>query len=156
MKNVTLSGGMPKKKSILLNNKVFIEIISSLLILLFVYTGINKYLEINNLKYVLTEYPIISNFPEIVAWGLPATELIVAALLFIPKTRLIGMYSSLVLMSGFTLYLIYMLIYAPKLPCTCGGMLRSLTWNQHLFLNISFVLISALGIWLLKKRSDQV
>lgn len=138
-----------------MKSKLIIEIVSSLLILLFVYTGINKFLAIDSLKFVLKEYPLIGSVPDLIAWGLPITELFVAILLFIPRTRLTGLYSSLILLTGFTLYLGYMLLFTSKLPCTCGGMLQKLTWPQHFIFNIFFILLTATGIWLFKKRDAQ-
>jgi hypothetical protein len=159
MKHVTLSGNLPKRNSFALfvdrNRNTIVEVISALFILLFVYTGINKFIALNTLQYVLKEYPLIGNFPTAVAWGLPLIELFVAALLFIPKTRLRGLYASLILMTGFTAYLSYMLVFTPKLPCTCGGLLQKLSWPQHLIFNILFVLLSIIAIRLRRRNNDQ-
>lgn len=133
----------------------FIEIISSLLILLFVYTAITKFLAIDSLKIVLKDYPLIGGMPVLVAWVLPITELIVSLLLFLPRTRLWGLYASLILMSSFTLYLGYMLALTSKLPCTCGGMLQKLSWPQHFVFNVFFVLLSLAGILLIRKQAKQ-
>jgi len=129
-----------------------IEIVSALFILLFAYTGINKLISIDTLQFVLKDYPLIGGFPNLVAWGLPVTELIVVLFLFIPRTRKIGLYCSLVLMSFFTLYLIYMLIFTPNKPCTCGGMLQQLSWTQHLIFNGAFILLALLALRLSRLR----
>lgn len=157
MKNVTLSGEMPKRNGIArfveMNRSKIVEVISVLYILLFVYTATSKLIWVNDLKTVLVKYPLIGNFSNTIAWGLPIVELIVSLLLLIPATRLKGLYAALVLMSGFTLYLIYMLSFAENLPCTCGGMLQKLSWPQHLILNVIFIILSLLGIRLMKKRT---
>jgi hypothetical protein len=136
-------------------NQLVVEIISGLFILLFVYTGVNKLIAIDTLKFVLSKYPLIQKFPVLVAWALPMIELLVAALLFFPKTKLIGLYSSLILVIGFTCYLSYMLLFTSKLPCTCGGMLQKLTWPQHLGLNIFFIVLSLIGISLKKGNTKK-
>jgi|SRR5215831_6910486 len=123
-----------------------VEIISAIFILLFVYTAINKLLSLDTLKFVLKKYPLISNMSNLVAWGLPITELVVVALLFLPTTRRVGLYSSLILMSTFTIYLVYMMIFLPHMPCTCGGMLQTLSWPQHLIFNIFFVGLAIIGL----------
>jgi hypothetical protein len=156
MENVSLSGGMPKRNSIgrfeeMKRNKI-VEVIAALFILLFVYTATSKLIWVNDLKTVLIKYPLIGDFSNTVAWGLPIVELIVSLLLLIPATRLKGLLASFVLMSGFTLYLIYMLSFAENLPCTCGGMLQKLSWPQHLILNILYIILSLVGIRLMKKR----
>ena len=134
-----------------LKRTTILEGIAALFILLFVYTGINKIIAIDTLKYVLKDYPLIGNYPALIAWGLPVIELLIAVLLFIPGTRKIGLYSSLVLMIGFTSYLIYMLRFTTQLPCTCGGMLQELSWGQHLVFNIFFIALGIIGIRLYKR-----
>lgn len=128
-----------------------IEIIAALLILLFVYTGISKLSEQPAFINVLSKSPLIGNFSEVIAWALPITELIVALLLMFPTTRLKGLYASAILMSIFTIYLGYMIAFTPKLPCSCGGALKQLTWKQHLVFNIFFTLLAVWGIMLSKK-----
>lgn len=135
-----------------LKRTTIVEIIAALFILLFVYTGINKIITIDTLKYVLKDYPLIGNFNSLVAWGLPIVELMVAGLLLIPASRKIGLYSSLFLMIGFTSYLVYMLTFTTLRPCTCGGMLQKLSWSQHLIFNILFIILGILGIKLHKRQ----
>jgi hypothetical protein len=129
-----------------IKHSTVVEIVSALFILLFVYTGINKLLSIGELQTSLSKYPLIGGFSVAVAWGLPIVELIVAALLVIPKTKLIGLYSSGIMMTGFTLYILYLFAFAPGMPCTCGGMLKELTWTEHLIFNTSFIFLAIMGI----------
>jgi len=138
-----------------MKRNTIVDIISALFILLFVYTSLNKFMEINTLKLVLKDYPLIGKYHNIIAWGLPVMEILISLLLFLPRTRLTGLYGSLALMSTFTLYLIYMLSFTTKFPCTCGGMLQKLTWPQHLLFNIVFILLSIWAILLVKRRSKQ-
>jgi len=135
-----------------MKRNLIIEIISSLLILLFVYTAISKLLDYTSFKNVLHWSPFIRGKAPIVALALPITEGLVSILLFIPRTRLWGFYSSVALMSVFTLYLAYMINFTPKLPCSCGGVLKQMTWNQHLIFNIFFLALSATGLMLEGKR----
>jgi putative oxidoreductase len=143
------------KKIIGLKPATIIDIISALFILLFVYTAINKFMAMNTLKFVLKDYPLIGGMPTLFAWTLPITELIVTLWLFIPRFRLLGLYSSLALMTAFTLYLSYMLTFTTKLPCTCGGMLQKLSWPQHLMFNIFFIALATIAIKLYRKRGKQ-
>ena len=138
-----------------MKKSTIVEIISALFILLFVYTSLNKFMEVNTLKRVLIDYPLIGKFHNLIAYGLPVIEVIVSLLLFIPKTRKAGLYGSLILMSSFTLYLVYMLSFTTKLPCTCGGMLQKMSWPQHLAFNIVCVILALAGIWLSRKQPSQ-
>src|SRR5262245_13181963 len=106
-----------------MKRNLIIEIISSLLILLFVYTAISKLLDYDTFKVQLGKSPFINSFAGIVAWALPAGEIIVALALAFKKTRLLGLYVSLFLMTMFTAYIYAMLHYSYYLPCSCGGVL---------------------------------
>ncbi|HMK25597.1 MAG TPA: MauE/DoxX family redox-associated membrane protein [Chitinophagaceae bacterium] len=135
-----------------MKRSLIIEIIGSLLILLFAYTAISKLLDYTAFKYTLSKSPLMDGMSGLVALALPITEGLVAVLLFIPRTRIWGFYSSVALMSVFTLYLAYMINFAPKLPCSCGGVLKQMTWNQHLVFNIFFLAIAVTGLVLERKR----
>ena len=135
-----------------MRRKVIIEIISSLLIFLFMYTAISKLLGYYSFRNVLRVSPFIGDYAEVAAFALPITEGLVALLVFIPRTRLWGFYGSSALMSIFTLYLAYMILFTPKLPCSCGGVLKQMTWNQHLVFNIFFLLLALTGVVLERKQ----
>jgi putative oxidoreductase len=131
---------------------LFLEFIPSLLILLFVYTAISKLADIHTFEQKLTLFPVLKYMNVFTAWLIPTLELAIASLLFFPKTRLFGLYSTLILLSIFTIYLVLMLVFGDShLPCTCGGVIRKLTWKQHLFFNLFFILITGLSIL---KRSN--
>lgn len=123
-----------------------VEVISSLFILLFVYTALSKWLDFGSFQAFLTQIPLIGPFSMVVAWLLPVLEVWVAALLFFRSTRRIGLYASLILMLVLTGYLIYMLLYASELPCSCGGALRYLSWRSHLVFNIGWILLGSIAI----------
>jgi hypothetical protein len=128
--------------------KIAVEIISSLFILLFLYTALSKSFQIQNTINVLKKTPFFTSFPEVTAWSIVVIEYIIAALLFLPQTWKVGMVSSFVLMVGFTLYIGYMKAFISNLPCSCGGVISKMTWNQHLIFNIFFTVLALLGILL--------
>jgi hypothetical protein len=105
-------------------------------------------LDYTSFRQVLSRSPLIGDKAAVLALALPIIEGLVSALLFIPWTRLWGLYGSLILMSAFTLYLVYMISFTPHLPCSCGGVLKQMTWNQHLIFNIIFLLLSLTGVLL--------
>jgi len=134
---------------------VLVELIGSLLILLFVYTAFSKLLDFQQFKIQLRLSPLVKNNAGFTSIALPLTELIVALLLFIPRTRLVGLYGSLVLMTGFTLYVAYILTLADWIPCSCGGVIKQLGWRDHLVFNIFFTLLSLAGVILEARRRKQ-
>ncbi|MEO7049650.1 MAG: MauE/DoxX family redox-associated membrane protein [Ferruginibacter sp.] len=126
------------------------DIIASLLILLFVYAAMSKLMMYDTFRSQVKESPFIVWFSSI-AWTVPVVELIVAALLFYKPTQIIGFYASAFLLLVFTIYIACMLGFAPHLPCSCGGVLKQLSWKQHLVFNGFFILIAISGILLKSK-----
>jgi hypothetical protein len=124
-----------------------VEVISALFILLFAYTAFSKWLDSQNFIAVLAQSPLIGRtLAGIAAWSVIISELIICALLFIPRTRLIGLYGSFLVIAVFTLYIGYMIAFTPKLPCHCGGVISQMTWPQHLAFNIVFTMLALTGI----------
>ncbi|KAA2240657.1 hypothetical protein F0L74_31415 [Chitinophaga agrisoli] len=133
-----------------MSKKLMTEIIAGLFILLFLYTALSKLNEFALFKHFLWTSPLIGRKANIVAWVVPAVEILVSLLLFLPATRRRGLYASFMLMLAFTIYLAYMIIFVPKLPCSCGGVISQLSWQQHLIFNIVFTILSVVGIRLSK------
>ncbi len=133
-------------------SNVVMGIICTLNITLFVYAAIAKLIDYYNFQFGLTESPIIAPFASILAWAVPASELIISALLVIPATRLAGLYASLVLMSLFTIYIAAMLLFGSDIPCSCGGVLEEMSWSTHIIFNCFFVALSAWGIYLQRRK----
>lgn len=122
----------------------YVEIICALFILLFIYTGINKLMDIEKFKLEMGRSPFIQDMSVFIAYSLPPGELILAILLIIIRTRLLGLYLSFALMALFTGYIWLMLNYAYDLPCSCGGIISKLSWHEHLLFNTVF---TGLGIF---------
>ena len=135
-------------------SKITLEIITALLIFLFIYTGLNKMLDYSKFAFTLGRSPFIQPMAGFIAATLPAGELILALLLVFKRTRLLGLYASFFLMLLFTGYIALMLLYAYDLPCSCGGVLAALSWPNHLIFNIFFTILSLIGI-ILQSRISQ-
>ena len=127
------------------------DIISALLLLLFLYASLSKLADYETFRNVLRASPLLQPVAGQIAWLLPVSELVIVMLLFIPRLRLKGLYASFILIILFTLYLIYMIAFTPNLPCNCGGVLKLLSWPQHVFFNLFFILLSLVGILLYKR-----
>jgi uncharacterized membrane protein YphA (DoxX/SURF4 family) len=154
MKQSTLSGEMPRRSNLLnfliQKRNIIIEIVSALFVLLFLYTAITKSFEIDKTVNVIKKTPFIASYAEPIAWVVVLTEYIVSIMLFMPRTRKTGLYFALGLMTTFTLYIGYMKLFIPKLPCSCGGVISKLTWNQHLLFNLLFIFLAITAILLFK------
>jgi uncharacterized membrane protein YphA (DoxX/SURF4 family) len=133
-------------------SNVAITVICTMIIVLFVYAATTKLLDYYNFQSGLSESPFIAPFASILAWALPAGELLIAGMLLVPVVRLAGLYASLVLMSLFTVYIAAMLLSGSDIPCSCGGILEEMSWDAHIVFNSAFVVLSACGIYLERKR----
>ena len=134
--------------------KNIIENISFLLMLLFAYTAISKLVDHESFRNVLLASPLLNPIANIVAWLLPATEIAIVVLLFIPRLRLRGLYASFITIFLFTLYLGYMIVFTPNLPCSCGGVIKFFTWSQHIVFILFFIFLSLTGIILYRRAKS--
>jgi putative oxidoreductase len=135
----------------ILKPSLIINVSAALFILLFTYTGISKLTGHDKFENVLSRSPLLEKFSAIISWLVPVIELAIATLLFFPSTKKSGIRLSLLLMSLFTAYIAYMLLFIPHLPCSCGGVLQKLNWKQHLLFNIGFTVLAAYNLWLYKR-----
>lgn len=136
----------------LLTERFLIELIASFFILLFLYAGISKLKEHTGFQIVLSKSPLLATSSIVLSWLLPVVEIMISFLLFFPITKKYGLIMSMMLMTVFTIYISYMLLFTPNLPCSCGGILKQLNWSQHLLFNIFFLLLSMLAVWLSNKN----
>lgn len=136
--------------------KVILELICLLYILLFVYAAVSKLLDFENFQVQLGQSPLLSAFAGWVSWGVPIVEIIIALMLVFPRFRLVGLYAAFSLMVMFTAYIYIILHYSSFVPCSCGGVLEKMSWDQHLIFNIVFILIGAQGILLLSQKNKTI
>jgi uncharacterized membrane protein YphA (DoxX/SURF4 family) len=147
--NLILKYQQKKKKQFLMA-----DIISALVLLLFLYTSLSKLADYETFKNVLSASPLLKPLAGVIAWLLPVSELVIVVLLFVPALRLKGLYASFILIIFFTIYLIYMIAVTPDLPCNCGGVIKLLTWPQHIVFNLFFIFLSFAGIILYRRAKS--
>lgn len=133
---------------------VWVEAIAGLFIFLLVYTALTKLMSFKAFQLVLSRSPLIGKAALAAAVLIPLVELLVAVLLFIPLTRKFGLAAAAILMTVFALYVGYMIVWTPHLPCSCGGILQGMSWRVHLAFNIVAALLALTG-WRLQARAEQ-
>jgi len=127
---------------------VIIDIISILFIVLFAYAALSKLSDFQKFRVQLGQSPLLVGIAAWVAWIIPAIELLISCLIASERHRTIGMFGALILMSVFTFYIIAITKYSDYVPCSCGGILQHMSWNEHLLFNIGFVLLAISAITL--------
>ena len=133
--------------------KVVIEIIAALLVLLFLYASVSKLLAIDLFVDEMNNQPFPNWMTPWLVVLIPGSEILISLALLFDKTRMIGFYASLVILFLFTLYAALVLLKVfDYVPCSCGGMLKKLKWDEHLLFTLGFLILSIVGIALLKKQ----
>jgi hypothetical protein len=128
-------------KKLVLNGSSF------LLVLLFVYTGTSKLLGLTLFREQLSQVNFLKPIAPLLSLALPIIEIGTGITIAYKPTMLLGLWSSAILMTLFTLYVAIMLAGdTTKLPCSCGGVIKLMSWKQHLYFNILFMLLAWLSI----------
>lgn len=130
-----------------------LDFIIFLFMILFIYAATMKLAEHDIFKAQIGKSPLIMSYADLFAWIVPLSEFLVVILLFIPRFVLLGLYGSFSLMFAFTLYILFILLFSPYVPCSCGGILNKMGWTEHLIFNIAFTILAIVGIALHTRRS---
>ncbi|TAN02235.1 MAG: hypothetical protein EPN39_00235 [Chitinophagaceae bacterium] len=125
-----------------------VEVISYLLLILFINVGLSKLLTFNDFRGDLKISPLLGGYANMIAIVLPVAEITVAIALLFARTRKPALVASLVMMLVFTGYALYLVFFAKDVPCSCGGLLRYMSWRAHLIFNTCFTILAAIGVWL--------
>jgi uncharacterized membrane protein YphA (DoxX/SURF4 family) len=129
-----------------MNRKLVVEIISLLLITLFVYAATSKLLDYEKFTVQIGQSPVLTGFRDYLPWLVISIELLVSVALLVPRFRLAGLFAAFSLMVMFTCYIIAILNFSTYIPCSCGGVLEKLGWTEHLIFNGVFVVLSFIGV----------
>jgi len=133
---------------------VYIELVCLLYILLFIYAACSKILNFDTFRIQLGQSPLLSPLADWISFIVPILELAISFLLVFKRTKCIGLWASFVLMTLFSFYIYVILNYSAFIPCSCGGILEKLSWNQHLLFNIYFVVLAGIAILLFPPQVD--
>ncbi len=129
------------------NKRTIVDLISILFIILFVYAAVSKWIDLPRFRVQVGQSPLLTDFVNWIIWIIPGTELTISSLLYFDQWRIIGLYASLSLMALFTSYIVVLTRFSDFVPCSCGGILQNMSWNQHLVFNILFMGLAMAGIF---------
>ena len=115
-------------------------------ITLFVYTASSKIFDFDNFQIQIGQSPILTSYTGFVSWSIPVIELIIVVLFLIPKFISIAFLASYSMMVMFTTYILLILNFSDFIPCSCGGVLESLSWHEHIVFNTLCIVIALIGL----------
>jgi hypothetical protein len=131
------------------------EIICSLLVLLFVYAAVSKLIDFQKFRVQLGQSPLITSLAGFFVWLVPAVEILVAVSLANSRLRLPGLYASFCLLTMFSAYIVAITHFSEFIPCSCGGLLQKMSWNEHLAFNCCFIILNIIAIILFTKNDKR-
>lgn len=136
-------------------NKTFIqESIIVLLVMLFIYTGVSKLVDMKGYKEAMHVQPL-TGWMKQVSYALPVVEIIVALGLVFERSRHFFLWCYVLLMLAFTVYTALVVFHFFKqVPCICGGVIKAMNWTQHLVFNLFFLLLSMIALWMHRRQKD--
>ncbi len=126
-----------------------VKIIVLLLLCLWIPVSVDKLLNFEVFRSGILRQPFADNLGYILSYMLPVLEVLTVVVVLLPKLRFYGFLLSTVLMTAFTAYIGMALAGAwEKLPCGCGSVISSMSWKQHFFFNLFFLVISGYGLYI--------
>lgn len=136
-----------------INKNIAVEIFAILLAMLFLYTGASKYIDWTGTRMSFLNQVFPDPIKKVLLYSIPPVEILLAIMLLIPRFRQNAFMGSMILMGAFTLYvgLVLTRVFG-RIPCSCGGIVGSLSWEWHFVVNLLFLFISAVGYFLMRWR----
>lgn len=168
----------PEKTRNMEKKSFILIVIRFALVALWVPVAVDKLWNLSGFHGTLLRQPLPDRWADILFWLLPLLEMAAAVLIAWPQNTSgrgvraddasqskfgivhhplrLGLALSTLLMLAFTLFILFgVLGWYAKRPCGCGSVISGLTWEQHLWFNIGFLLISMAGLWLTRPSADQ-
>jgi len=125
-----------------------IQFIINALIILWIYTAGSKLMDLEDFKRQLSLQPFGTKVNSSLLFLLPGVEILTALLLLMRKTLRAGLWLSAALLTAFIAYVFLVLTgYYTKVPCSCGGVLKFLSWKNHLIFNVVFLTINGFALY---------
>ena len=135
-------------------NTTIYKVLRGLMILFWVYVGIEKLWQLSAFHIALQQQPVISILAPILFWLLPLLEISIGALLGLPARRLQhwGWIASTIMITLFSIYIaLGVLDVYDKKPCMCTSFLSHIPWTAHLLFNLVILGLSLAGLVLNRK-----
>jgi hypothetical protein len=133
----------PKRKRI-------VEIIGALMIVFFVHSSIVNYFGMQSMINMLAFYTVHTTE---YAWAFWGTEVMIALLLIIPSTRIVGLVMTVLFMAG----MVTLILMTPHYPHNFGGLLGYISDTRHLVYEITLgvLALAALLLCIPRRRKEE-
>lgn len=133
------------------------DFIATILIILWSYTGLEKLFHFERSRKSLHNQTFPAELSEVLVYVVPGLELLLALLLLFSVTRWWGYLGSALLLTVFITYVGLIWVGAfPRVPCNCAGLIDSMGWAAHFWMNLGLIGISIFGIWIEMGKSVEL
>ncbi|WP_394332499.1 MauE/DoxX family redox-associated membrane protein [Chryseobacterium kwangjuense] len=122
------------------------EIVIFLILLMWAYTFVSKVLDFDTFRRQINGAYLLSSLGSPLPYILQVLHLSLVVLLIKKSWRKIGLITSLSVLLLYTGYLIYILKFAPSIPCSCISLYSALNWNDQLLINLAVLLLNIIGL----------
>jgi putative oxidoreductase len=131
-----------------MKKQILLETAVTLLVMMFLYASFSKYFDFSEFQRAMHKQPFPGWFNTVLTIIIPPAEILISILLMMEKTRKRGLWGAAILMTLFTLYISAVLLRVfPRVPCSCGGIIKRLNWQQHLVFNLFFLGLAITGLF---------
>ena len=133
--------------------KYILPSICFLLILLWAYAASSKLMDFGMFKAQMQKQMLFPFLKTLMPYLLPPAEIIIVISLLFERLQKIGIYFSFAALLAFTIYIgLGIAKVFGRVPCSCGGILNRMGWGTHFLFNIFFLLLTALGIYIINRE----
>ena len=125
----------------------YINTFTAALAVLFCYAAMSKLLNYEQSEQEMLNQVFPRSLALVLTWLVPSVELIICLLLLLKKTQYIALWAAALLLSAFSIYIaVVMTRVFGRVPCSCGGILKNMSYGAHLLFNILFIMAACSGI----------
>ncbi|SDD44766.1 hypothetical protein SAMN04488104_103035 [Algoriphagus faecimaris] len=122
-------------------------IVRSILVIVWAFPGFEKIIRFESSRKAFHNQTFPGELAEVLAYMVPGVELLIALLLLFSATRWWGYLGSLLVLTVFITYVGLIWVGAfPRVPCNCAGIIESLGWAEHFFLNLGLIGLAVYGL----------
>lgn len=122
------------------------ELIIFILIILWAYTFASKIFDFDTFYRQIKGAYLLDAGRSALPYILQAIHLGIVILLINKHWRGLGLLTSLSVIVIYTVYLIYILKFAPSIPCSCIAIFKGMNWNNQLYFNFIALAINLIGL----------
>lgn len=134
-------------------NNLLNQIIRFTLAFLFLYTAYSKIHHFEEFEVQMHNSTLIGKkFIPSLQYLLPFLDAMVFLVLILGKKTIKGFYFSLLVLVIYTVYLVALNNFSFYEGCSCGGIFYALTYTEHLIVNLLFIAINIVGIFIYKEK----